>query len=401
MISKLVISVLTVLSGIIPKKKNLWLFGCWDGHLYGDNSKYMFEYINKNYPEIKAVWISKEKIIVANLRKNGYRAEYAKSLNGIFALCRAELLFETSGHNDLSFFVVKGVKEIQLWHGMGFKNVGKYDTQSQDKEKFPHFMDGRRINTYDLASWCVASNEALEKYSSSFDVPKENFHITGQPKDDLFINNEDSDLYNSILDGKSYKKVIFYLPTHRNFGRIDDKSMLEESMLEYVNSKLAEMDALMLYKPHYNDRKHFEDFKTELSNIKFLLDFEKYGDIYQILPFCDAMISDYSGIVFGFLNANKPIILFPYDIDNYITNDMGFCYDYKEVAAGPICKTWDEVVFEIGNIVNGKDLFKDKRKELIKRFCPLNDGKSKERVYQVAREISLQYERDKNDTKKR
>ena len=191
------------------------------------------------------------------------------------------------------------------------------------------------------------------------------------------------------------------MPTHRNFGRIDDKSMLEESMLEYVNSKLAEMDALMLYKPHYNDRKHFEDFKTELSNIKFLLDFEKYGDIYQILPFCDAMISDYSGIVFGFLNANKPIILFPYDIENYITNDMGFCYDYKEVAAGPICKTWDEVVFEIGNIVNGKDLFKDKRKELIKRFCPLNDGKSKERVYQVAREISLQYERDKNDTKKR
>lgn len=141
----------------------------------------------------------------------------------------------------------------------------------------------------------------------------------------------------------------------------------------------------MLYKPHYNDRKHFENFKSDLSNIQFLLDFEKYGDIYQILPFCDAMISDYSGIVFGFLNADKPIILFPYDIDNYINDDMGFCYDYEEVAAGPICMNWDEVVSEIKKIVNDEDELKGKRKELIKRFCPLNDGNSKERVYRFAK----------------
>ncbi len=388
MVSSIAISALTVLSGIIPKKKNLWLFGCWDGHLYGDNSKYMFEYINKVDKSVNAVWMTKEKSVEEQVKSKGYSVLNARSLKGIWTLCRASVMFETSGFNDLSFFVVKKVKEVQLWHGMGFKNVGKNDSKNGNKKYFDHFINnGKRSDTYDLANWCVASKEALEKYSDSFDAPKENFTITGQPKDDLFIYPEDEQVYNSILNGKKYKKVIFYLPTHRNFGKTDDKSMLEESKLQYVNSKLAEMDVLVLYKPHYNDKKHFENFKSELSNIKFLLDFEKYGDIYQILPFCDAMISDYSGIVFGFLNADKPIILFPYDMESYITGDMGFCYDYNEVAAGPICMTWDEVIAKIENIANGKDSFAEKRKELIKRFCPLNDGKSKERVYQLAKKL--------------
>lgn len=385
MISRIAISILSLLSGFIPKKENLWLFGCWDGHLYGDNSKYMFEYINEIDKDIDAVWMTKDKSIEEQVTSYGYKALNARSLKGIWTLCRASMMFETSGFNDLSFFIVKNAKEIQLWHGMGFKNVGKNDLKNGNQQVFEHFINGKRKDTYDLAKWCVASSEALEKYADSFNVPKENFVITGQPKDDLFVKNENREVYESILNDRDYKKVIFYLPTHRNFGKIDDKSMLEENKLQYVNSKLKELGVLMLYKPHYNDRKHFENFKSDLSNIQFLLDFEKYGDIYQILPFCDAMISDYSGIVFGFLNADKPIILFPYDIDNYINDDMGFCYDYEEVAAGPICMNWDEVVSEIKKIVNDEDELKGKRKELIKRFCPLNDGNSKERVYRFAK----------------
>ncbi|MBQ9427960.1 MAG: CDP-glycerol glycerophosphotransferase family protein [Clostridia bacterium] len=375
---------LTKLSGIVPKNKKLWAFGCWDGHLYGDNSRYMFEYISEHRPDIKTVWISKEKSIVRTLREKGCRAEYAKSLKGMYTLCRAGAFFETSGYNDLSYFIVRGVKEIQLWHGMGFKNVGKFDTQYKHRENFEHFENGRRINTYDLADWCVASEDALNKYADSFDVPRENFHITGQPKDDIFICPQGREVFDEILDGGAYSKVIFYLPTHRKFGRVDDKSMLSEDMLKALNEKLAGMNVLLLYKPHYNDRKHFEDFSVQLSNIRFLLDFDKYGDIYQILPYCDAMISDYSGIIFGFLNTDRPMILFPYDYESYVKGDMGFCYDYNEVAAGPICYNWDEVADEIRKIVAGEDAFKEKRKALIDRFCPLHDGKNRERVCETA-----------------
>lgn len=273
MTPKIVFKCLTTLSGLVPKKKNLWSFGCWDGHLYGDNSKYMFEFINKNHPEIECVWLTKEEQIAQDLRSKGYRAEYAKSPKGIFTLCRSYIFFETSGFGDLSYFIVKGVREVQLWHGMGFKNVGKNDVQSANKELYEHFVNGDRKDTLDLANWCVASLEAKKKYSDSFSVPEDRFHITGQPKDDLFICPENDGVFRSILGDNKYKKVVFYLPTHRNFGKTDDKSMLQEDILRQVNSKLSEYDVLLLYKPHYNDRKHFDNFSYDFSNIRFLTDF--------------------------------------------------------------------------------------------------------------------------------
>ena len=42
----------------IDRDKYLWVFGCWGGMKYADNSKYLFEYIVKNYPQIRAVWIT-------------------------------------------------------------------------------------------------------------------------------------------------------------------------------------------------------------------------------------------------------------------------------------------------------------------------------------------------------
>ena len=96
-------SICRFISKLVPKKKNLWLFGCWDGHLYADNSKYMYEYIQENCPEVKCVWISKERSIVSMLKKQGKRVKSARSISGIWSLMRAEVFFETSGFNDLSY----------------------------------------------------------------------------------------------------------------------------------------------------------------------------------------------------------------------------------------------------------------------------------------------------------
>ena len=45
-------------SFIIPIDKNLWVFGAWFGEKYADNSKYLFEYVNENHTEIRAVWLT-------------------------------------------------------------------------------------------------------------------------------------------------------------------------------------------------------------------------------------------------------------------------------------------------------------------------------------------------------
>jgi len=54
------------ISYFIPKKKNLWIFGAWFGYRYSDNSKYIFDYVNKNYKMIRGFGLQKVKLSITN-----------------------------------------------------------------------------------------------------------------------------------------------------------------------------------------------------------------------------------------------------------------------------------------------------------------------------------------------
>ena len=47
-IHKIMAASIYAISCLIPKSKNLWIFGAWRGQLYADNSKYLFEYVAEN-----------------------------------------------------------------------------------------------------------------------------------------------------------------------------------------------------------------------------------------------------------------------------------------------------------------------------------------------------------------
>ena len=38
---------------LFPRQEELWVFGAWKGKLYADNAKYMFEYVNREHPQIR------------------------------------------------------------------------------------------------------------------------------------------------------------------------------------------------------------------------------------------------------------------------------------------------------------------------------------------------------------
>ena len=106
-IKDVLINLATGITGLIPKKKNLWLFGAWQARLYADNSKYLFEYINSNHQEINAVWLTREKSVVAEVRARGYKCYTMSSLKGLWFAARAEAVFETEGDWDVSPIINK------------------------------------------------------------------------------------------------------------------------------------------------------------------------------------------------------------------------------------------------------------------------------------------------------
>ena len=288
-------------AGLIPKSRRIWVYGAWSGRNYSDNPKYMFEYMCRYHPDIKSVWISRDNHVISKLRNAGFSAYNRLSMGGLYYTLRAGVAFETAGNEDISPFInnIK-TKTIMMWHGVGGKSSkwkkGQFGTTT--KFKFDYFP---------------ASSELYIKImSEAKNVPQNQFCITGQARDDAFVNSQTFEPLEQIKRKNPESKLIVYMPTHRNFGYHENTINIEE--IKRVDSFLRENQMIMIFKPHFNELKFYLSFEENLSNIIIAKDSE-WSDPYEYLHYFDLMIGDYSSVMYDFLCADKPIVLYTYDID--------------------------------------------------------------------------------------
>jgi len=107
------------------KKRNkaLWIFGCWGGMKYSDNSKYLFEYVCKEHPEIRAVWITVNKSVYEELISRGKEVYLANTPSANEIIKQAGVAFFTNSLNDFGDNpLLNGAKICALFHGVGFKD---------------------------------------------------------------------------------------------------------------------------------------------------------------------------------------------------------------------------------------------------------------------------------------
>ena len=63
----------------------------------------------------------------------------------------------------------------------------------------------------------------------------------------------------------------------------------------------------------------------------------------------DILITDYSSVMVEYTLLKKPIILFVYDLDNYLEKERGFYFDYRKRVPGNIVQNTDELIEVIKN----------------------------------------------------
>ena len=65
------------LVGLLPRRTGLWVFGSWGGHRFADNAAAFFRYCDDlDEPSIRPVWISRDRTVVARVRREGRRAHW-------------------------------------------------------------------------------------------------------------------------------------------------------------------------------------------------------------------------------------------------------------------------------------------------------------------------------------
>ena len=371
---------------LIPKKKNLWIFGAWFGKQYSDNSKYLFEFISLNHKDIRTIWITHKKQIRELIRAKGFEAYLSYEVKGIFYSIKANSAIICQTKQDIGAILLGGKKVIQLWHAIPFKKI-MYDHEYDNKIYTKLFLQVKKYLfpfQYESYSMSIASSiEVQSRIMSAYKLKRSQVKITGYPRNDIILADSNCNPYlNVIRKNKKIKKYVLFAPTFRK----DEVQMLKLfNGLNYhdLNQIMVDCDCMYLIKLHYAAKRLvlILSDKKSFSNITFITQSE-VGDVNYLLPHIDILITDYSGIYLDFLLLDRPIIFTPFDIDYYIASDRELYEDYNvATSCGKVVKNWDELIATLEKTLIGEDMHKKNREIALNKYQIFRDTKSCNRIY--------------------
>ena len=105
---------------------------------------------------------------------------------------------------------------------------------------------------------------------------------------------------------------------------------------------------------------------SEHSNIHYFPS-ELLPDELEVANGIDLIITDYSGIYIDFLLIDKPVLFYPYDLDNY-KKYRGLMFDYDLVTPGPKIHTQKEFIVEMKKLLSEPKYFQKERMLIKKMF---------------------------------
>lgn len=111
------------------------------------------------------------------------------------------------------------------------------------------------------------------------------------------------------------KKVVVYMPTWRGKekGKTVDKHIFYILHLLYEMESRLNDDVVVFVKLH-----HLTMSEIELDEFEKIRPFPSEFETYDFLNIADCLITDYSSVMFDFMNADKKILLYTYDKEEYM-----------------------------------------------------------------------------------
>jgi len=367
---------------IVPRKRDLWIFGARQGSAFGESAKYLFLHMNREHPEIRSVWLTRKRSVIREIRGLGLEAYHTHSPRGYWYTMRAAAAFFTSLNflpSDLNIYGWnRRLLRIDLHHGSPVKKI-IHDNPSANFSKrslrdralravFPFygFLYGP-----DFTRAVAASPAVKETLMTAFNCGEEKVIVTGYPTCDFLMDNR------KTVPGERAARVI-YLPTWR-VGSFDIFSGygFDFSALETF---CAENNVHFHIKLHHYAAPLDADIMRKITGSQ-RVDCIIIDDIYDVLYTYDVLITDYSSVIFDFLVLDRPVILANFDIAENIKVESGFYYDPAEISPGSRATDWNELLRAIEESIKNSGQYERERLKVRKKFYSFNDSGSSRRIY--------------------
>lgn len=348
---------------IFQFKKEFIIFQCHHPKLYCDNTRYLYEYLNKRGFK-NCYWNTSSKKVSKYLqnKKLNYINKYENIFKFLFVVFKTKFVFDTGTKYFDPLGLIssdENIIKITTYHGFGPKSV--------PYSKKNHYL--KEIERKDHQSFNYmnfTSNFLKKKFIQNFKVKENNCIKFGFPRVDNLMKLKRDRTF-TYLTNLRYKdpQIILYTPTWRPYNIDFPLNYMPGMNYDKFQKFLKDKDLYFFYSQH--SIQNFENKPKNLSRI-ISIDHFKYPlyDPTSFMKQVKILLNDYSATSTEFSLLKKPQLFFMPDFKRY-NNFKGFLENYKKNLIGFEIKNYNSLIFYIEKCLKNKKFYlKNFNKKLLK-----------------------------------
>ncbi|WP_101846574.1 CDP-glycerol glycerophosphotransferase family protein [Zhihengliuella sp. ISTPL4] len=254
-----------------------------------------------------------------------------------------------------------GQKVLQTWHGTPLKRLALHRPGFDPRRMAAVVKESRRWDV--LLAQNTYAARILRKAYAFFGRP---IWVDGYPRNDALRTGDPVAVRAALGIGED-ERVLLYAPTWR-----DDRA----EMVDFVDPELLarQTNAVVLVRGHSRTLEQGRDRAGAR-----VIDVTGYAETAQLLLAADALITDYSSVMFDYSVTGKPLYFLVPDLDHYRGQLRGFYFDLAERAPGPLVRTQEELVAALED-EGHRERYADRYDAWQRQFNALDDGQAARRV---------------------
>jgi len=374
---------------VIPRDRSAWVFGCAVG--IADGALALWQAA----PRRRAVWLVSSQRQADDAKRLGIPTVQRDSLAGFWHTARAGVVVVTHGLGDVNRYGVGGAFLVQLWHGIPLKRIGLDAPVTTDPGRLGGVPGIRRLlalayrrTQAQIDLLPAASHRVRGRLESAFGLDDSHVPVLGEPRVDVLSpadrrqgRQDARRRLETAVPGLADAHAVLYAPTWRDGD--PDPATPDAADWQRILTVLEAHDAVLLVRSHPLGGGDYTP-PSPTPRVR-ILGSDLVPDVTPLLPAMDALVTDYSSLVYDAGLVPLPTLFLAPDVERY-ARTRGFYGTYGEVAGDDAARSWPELCSQLDELLAGgpeTDRRRRRSAELSLRMHAWRDGGNARRVHEA------------------
>ena len=355
---------------------NVVLVESWGGRTFSDNPRALAERMVSGAEAATVVVAVADRSVVV---PSGMVTVIAGSREHYEHRARARLIIA----NDClpsPYVKRKGQKYLQTWHGTPLKRIG-LDIERIRFRGSTYKQDMRADSA--KWDWLISQNphsSAVFRSAFAYEGP---IIESGYPRNDVLAGPDENERrgrrerVRRWLGLRPEQTAVLWAPTWRDDTYTAGGGYGASMVVDAVDlDAVVPPDVVMLFRGHHL----MSPVPGYLGTGRRLRNVSGHPAVEDLILASDALVTDYSSIMFDYAITGRPTIHFVPDLRHY-ERTRGLYLDLPSIAAGPVVSSLPDLTEALRSLTSlGRD-FEPARTVLRHRFCGLDDGNAAHRAW--------------------